>query len=100
MEDYYKLGDFIRLKHIEKWQINRISGKKHNIFEISNIAPKYVEINNCKEKIPISEIEPIPINGKDDFKIYYDPIVAASLVFPSDPIPIHKTNYSYYFESF
>jgi hypothetical protein len=99
MEDIRK-GDFIRLKDLDRWQINRISGKKLNVFEISNIEPEYVEVNNCKEKIPISEIEPIPINGRDDSKIYYDPIVAASIVFPGDTIPIYRKDYSYYYDSF
>ncbi len=95
----FRTGDFIRLKNMDRWQINRISGKMINVFEINNIEPEYVRVNNCKEKIPISEIEPIPINGKDDSKIYYDPIVAASTVFPGDPIPIHKEDYSYYYDS-
>lgn len=99
MENFRK-GDFIRLKDLDKWQINRISGKEINVFEIERISPEYVEIINCKEKIPISEIEPIPINGIADFRIYYDPIIAASIIFPGDPIPIHKKDYSYYYDAF
>lgn len=99
MEDF-RIGDFIRLKNVATCQINRFSGRKINIFEINNIEPEYVELNNCKEKIPISEIESIPINGRDDFEIYYDPIVAASIVFPFDPIPIREKDYSYYYDTF
>jgi len=99
MENFRK-GDFIRLKDLDRWQVNSISGKTINVFEINNIEPKYVEIKNCKEKIPISEIEPIPINGRDDSKIYYDPIIAASIVFTGDSIPISKKDYSYYYDSF
>lgn len=99
MEDF-RIGDFIRLKDIERWQINRVSRKTVNIFEINNIENEYVGLKSCNEKIPISEIEPIPINGEDDYEIYYDPIIAASIIFPGDPVPIHSKDYSYYFNSF
>jgi len=99
MENFRK-GDFIRLKDLDKWQMNRISGKKINVFEIDNISPEYVEIINCKERIPISEIEPIPINGRDDFEIYYDPIVMAHIVLPNEPIPISRIDHSYYYDTF
>ena len=99
MENFRK-GDFIRLKDIDRWQVNRISGKTINVFKIDSISPEFVEVNNCKEKIPISDIEPIPINGRDDSKIYYDPIIAASIVFPGDPVPIHRKDFSYYYDSF
>lgn len=98
--DNFRIGDFIRLKNLAGYQIDRFSGRNINIFEINNIEPEYVELNNCKEKIPISEIESIPINGKDDFEIYYDPILAASVVFQNDPKPIRKTDYTYYFDTF
>jgi hypothetical protein len=51
---------------------------------------------DCRGRIPLSEIQPIPINGKDDLKIYYNPVVMASIVAPGDSTPIHKTDYSYY----
>lgn len=35
-------------------------------------------------------IEAIPLDGKHDQNIYYDPIIAASSVLPEEPIPIHK----------
>ena len=99
MENFIK-GDFICLKNLDRWQINRISGKKINVFEIANISSEYVEIINCKEKIPISEIEPIPINGISDFQIYYDPIIAPSIILPGDTKPIHTKDYSYYYDAF
>jgi hypothetical protein len=99
MENFRK-GDFIRLKDLDKWQVNRISGKTINIFEINNIKPEYIEVKNCKEKIPISEVEPIPINGIADFRIYYDPIIAASCIKDGEPIPIRQVDRSYYLEAF
>jgi len=99
MEKFRK-GDFIRLKNIELYQLDRYSNINVNIFEISEIESDFVKIKSCKEQIPFSEINSIPINGKDDFDIYYDPIVCASIVAPGEPAPIRKTDYSYYYEAF
>lgn len=96
----FKKGDFIRLKNLDNLQVNRVSGKTINVFEINNIEPDYVEVINCKEKIPISEVEPIPINGIADFRIYYDPIIAASFIKDGEPIPIKQVDKSYYLEAF
>ena len=91
----FRLGDFIRLKNVAAYQINRVSGGEINIFEINNIEPEYVEVNGCNEKIPISEIKSIPINGVDDNKIYCHFVMASY----DDPVPVFKTDYSYYFDS-
>lgn len=96
----FRIGDFIRLRNIAAYQIDRVYGSRTNIFEIINIVPGYVEVKNCKEKIPISEIESIPINGIDDFRIYYDPIIAASIIEYGEPIPIKRVDRSYYLEAF
>ena len=99
MEDF-RIGDFIRFKNITTCQIDRVSGIKVNIFEIKNIESEYVELDKCKGEISISEIESIPINGIDDFNIYYYPILAASIVFSNDPKTIHEKDYSYYYDTF
>ena len=96
----FRNGDFIRLKNLEQYKIDRFSGRQINIFEINNIEDKYLDVNNCHEKILITEIESIPINGIDDFEIYYDPILAASIVLPNDDAPIHRKDKSYYYEKF
>jgi hypothetical protein len=96
----FKIGDLIRIKNVTSYEINRISGGEINIFKISNINSTYVEINNCEERIPLSEIEPIPINGIADFQIYYDPIIAASIIPDGQPIPIKQVDKSYYLEAF
>ena len=93
-------GDFIRLKNIADYQIERYSGETVNIFEISDIELDFIRVLGCKNNIPISDIDSIPINGKDDFQIYYDPIVCASIVGVNDPAPIRKKDYSYYFDAF
>ena len=96
----FRTGDFIRLKNINLYKIDRVYGGAVNIFEISNINSKNVEIHSCKQRIPFSEIEPIPVNGVDDFQIYYDPITTAHFVGNDEAIPEKQTDKSYYLETF
>ena len=96
----FKNGDFIRLKDVNKYDINRKSGGKINIFEISNITPSHVEISNCKEIILRSEIEAIPINGKDDFQIWYYTITASDMRNFNESAPKREENRPYYLEAF
>ncbi|HJV78659.1 MAG TPA: hypothetical protein VJ602_09765, partial [Paludibacter sp.] len=71
--EQFREGDFIRLKNLANYQIDRISVGEVNIFEILVKEDNYVEVRGCESKILISDIEPIPVNGKDDLKIYYHP---------------------------
>ncbi len=96
----FRKGDFIRIKDITKYHINRIQGSKVNIFTIREIKSSFIEIFECKQPIPMSDIEPIPINGKDDLNIYYDPIIAAATIGYNEPSPIFRTDYSYYHDAF
>lgn len=99
MESFRK-GDFIRLKKMSNYKTDRLINKEVNVFEIIVIENEYVVISNCQNKILISDLEPIHINGIDDLNIYYDPIICASYVDPNEPAPVSKTDYSYFFESF
>jgi hypothetical protein len=96
----FKKGNFIRLKNLETSKINCYSDKKVNIFEILDIDEAFVKIHDYEGKISINEIEAIPINGKDDLQIYYDPIICASIVSIDESIPVKQTDYSYYYTSF
>jgi len=100
MEKFRK-GDFIRLKNLANYQIDRFSGEEVNIFEILIIEDNYVEVRNCKSKIPVFELEPIQVNGKDDFKIYYDStnVCASVVINPNNPVPVHRPDYTYYYDS-
>jgi len=99
MEDFRK-GDFVRLKDFTNWKTDRLIDKDLNAFKIVSIDNGNILISNCKDNISFADIEPIPINGKDDLYIYYDPITCASIVSPNDPAPIRNTDYTYFFESF
>jgi len=99
MEQFRK-GDFIRLKDITKYHTNRFCGREINVFEILNIEDDSIELRGYKARIPVSEIEPILINGKDDLQIYYDPVICAPTISAGDPIPIHNTDYTYFYDHF
>lgn len=43
---------------------------------------------------------PVAIDSIEDRWVYYDPIIAASIVFPGDEVPSHSTDYSYYMNAF
>ena len=96
----YRQGDFVQIIDNTKYQIDRISGKNVNVFEIRETEAEFVKLIDCRARIPLREIQPIPINGKDDLKIYYSPVVMATIVGPDDPTPIHRINYSYYLKTF
>jgi len=100
MEDF-RIGDFIRFKNVKQHLIDRINDDI-NIFEISSIVDGNVELFKCKGMIPFSDIEPIPVNGKDDFQIYYcsTNVCATTVINPYTPIPLLKTDYSYYYDSY
>ncbi len=94
-------GDIVRLKHLEKVQISPIYGSDSlNVFKISKIEDDRVKLEYVDETVPLLEIEAVPINGVDDKSVYYDPIIAASIIAPGQPIPVHKRDYSYFIESF
>jgi len=100
MEQFRK-GDFIRLKNLANYQVDRSFNKEVNIFEILVKEDNYVEVRNCKSKIPIADIEPILVNGKDDFQIYYDDNkMMATYMNPGDSVPVTKTDKSYYYDLF
>jgi len=101
MEQFRK-EDFIRLKNPMKYNINRIIGANINILKILSIENNYIKVVSCDEDIPVYEIEPITINGKDDFQIYYKPtnVCASYVMNPNDYIPVSKTDYSYYYDTF
>jgi disulfide oxidoreductase YuzD len=96
----FRKGDFIRLKKMSDYKIDRFINKEVNVFEIIVIKDEYVVISNCQSKIPLSDIEPILINGIDDLNIYYDPIICASCIAPYEKAPVSKKDCSYFFESF
>jgi len=51
--------------------------------------------------IPFNHIEPVPIDRNADSQVYYDPIIAGSILIPGEAKPIHDyKDYSYYLDAF
>lgn len=96
----YRKGDFVRVGRPDANAINRIRDQHINIFPIDEINEEAVSLNGYSTKLSMTDIEPIPIDGKSDVHIYYDPIVAASFVAPGGSVPDHHRNYTYYYDRF
>jgi len=96
----FKVGDIIRLKDVNKFTNSRLLNKDVNAFEILVIEDDYIKLTFHEDLIPSNEILPIPINGVDDIRIYFDPIIAAGTYFHNQNAKPHITDYSYYMEHF
>ena len=96
----FQTNDIVHLKDpakVDAW------GLTMNLFRIISIKDDNITL--CSHigitfEAKYSDISPVLINGEDDKNIYYDPIVAAAVVYPGDEVPAHRTDYSYYMEQF
>lgn len=97
----YQKGDIVRLGDSE---FDKLKGQlwfKDNTFEIYKVGPdEMVSLMELDEQVPVSHLQPLPVNKKHAGGIYYDPVIAASVIGPDDEIPVHNTDYSYFMESF
>ena len=67
--------------------------------EINPYIRKRPRMLSC-QVVPISELLPVAVDGVEDRWIYFDPVIAASIVFPGEEVPAHRTDYSHYMEAF
>jgi len=96
----FSIGDFIRLKNMSKWNTGRILNQEVNAFEINEINDQNIKIKNSNDIIPLSEVEPIPIDGESDLHIFYDPIIAANIISPGEEITVKNRDRKYYYDKF
>ena len=96
----YSKGDFVRIKEgeIDKYKI--AEGHAFNLYEISSINGQILRLKDVEDRVALDSVEAVPIDGVHDKKVYYDPIVAASIIPPGGKIPVHKTDYSYFMKKF
>lgn len=96
----YKRNDLVRLTG----DAYNIYAKQvcwnENAFHILSFNNESVTLSDIKGEIPLSAIEPIPIDGISDACIYYDPIIAADIIPHGMPIPTHNKDLSYYIDGF
>lgn len=100
MKTTFQKWDFVRLRNPNLYPDNRLLDKGVNIYFIMEIKDQFAKVSNHEVFIPLDELEPIPINGVDDARIYYDPIIAAGTYLPNEHPKSIKTDYSYYLDHF
>lgn len=96
----YKLNDIVRLTTDAYSIYEKQIIWNENAFHILSINNESVTLSDIKGEIPLSAIEPIPIDGIADACIYYDPIIAADIILHGMPIPTHNKDLSYYIDGF
>ena len=97
----YQRKDIVRLREAVLDELKGQLWFKDNAFEIYKVGEDgMVSLMELDEPIPAKDILPMPISKKHAGNIYYDPVIAASVVGPDDDIPFHYTDYTYFMESF
>lgn len=95
----YKSGDIIRLSPEGLAKIESKIIFQQNLFKISQIKGETVILRYYDEVFMMNEILPVKINGIEDKDVYYDPIVAASVVLPGEVVPhCHRDADNYYLD--
>lgn len=97
----FKAGDIVKLKHPELYKkASDFYGYGTNLYKIVEIRGNVVRLAGVQTEVSLAQLKPVAIDGVEDRWIYYDPVIAASIVFPGDEIPAHRTDYSYYMDAF
>ena len=93
-------GDIVKL--VDPWKYIKHSFLyKENLFTIESISSSGIKLSYIQaQPITLQDISPVNIDGIEDRSIYYDPIIAASILLQNQPAPIYKKDYSYYMDSF
>lgn len=102
--DAFHIGDFVMLPEVKFQNMEGSLLYSNNVFRITDIdtsgARLKYKLDTIDDWLEQYDILAIPIDGTHDRDIYYDPIIAASVIAPGQPIPVHHTDYSYYMDHF
>ena len=71
-------GDIVRIKDTQRKYYTSCYKNEVSFMIAQNNDNGIIRLDTIEEDVPCMDIEPIPINGKDDINIYYDPFIAAS----------------------
>lgn len=97
----FERNDIVRLTDSKFEELRGELWFKDNAFEITEVKDDgMVSLFELDTLVPVSELRSMPIGRKYAGNIYYDPIIAASVVCPDDEIPVHRTDYSYFMDAF
>ena len=96
----FEKGDIVCLKHPEFYKKNDdVFRYGINLYKIVSLDGDKVCLDGVAQELLLSELLPVVTDGVEDRWIYYEPIVAASIMFPGESMPIHHTDYSYYLDA-
>ena len=101
LPEEFRAGDIVKVKHPSSYKrLSDLYGYELNLYKIVEMKGERVRLDGVSSEVPLSELQPVVIDGVEDRWIYYDPVIMASFVFPGEDIPAHQTDYSYFMEAF
>lgn len=98
----FQPNDIVRLSKKMFEILSRELFFPQNLFVVKdiNIGEDSILLNNINQKFSLEDIRPVRIDGEEDRDIYYDPIVAASLIDIGEEIPVvHRDTSEYYMDA-
>lgn len=96
----FEIGDFVRIKNVKLK--DRVMARYTNtyVYKILSMEQDKLELDDIDGDVVLEDVEAIPLDGVHDADIYYDPIVAASIIGPGQAPPIRRTDYTYFMQKF
>lgn len=96
--DSFEIGDFVKLNNEVYDMYTKDLYYSDNIFKITEIKDGgSYRLANIAIDVPQKDIEAIPIDGKNDRNIYYDPIIAAPFITAGNPVPSYSQDPTEYY---
>lgn len=97
----YQRNDIVRLEDSKFGEQKENLWFKDNAFMISEVEDNgMISLKELDEPVPDRDLRPMPIGKNQAGNIYYDPIIAASIVRPGDEIPVYSRDYTYFLDAF
>ena len=95
----FQPNDIVKLSKIKFERLSKELFFPQNLFIIKEVNKNEVGIalKNVNHFFSFEDILPVKIDGKEDRDIYYDPIVAASIVTEGEEIPVVQRDSSEYY---
>lgn len=96
---HFQSNDIVKLSKIKFESLSKELFFPQNLFVIKEVNQDEVGIalKNVNYFFTFEDILPVKIDGKEDRDIYYDPIVAASIVTEGEEIPLVQRDTSEYY---
>lgn len=92
--------DIVRLRNRKQYETSRLDDGKFALFMINDIKADGVFLYDIEGLVPYDNIEPVSITDKDAKYVYFECVVAASMIDTFDQIPIRTIDKSYFMDAF